>query len=157
LSGSGRPSCLQISFSIFSSDTSSPSVTIFSPTITAGATGRSRSKYSSVLYSALGLDMISISMLYFSPSLGMIFLKCFHGFPLGSFKKKLILSIFASLKNIHIYNKTFQTLLPDLLCLVHTFKEWFRGFKIHQAQFFDFFAFPVQENNRGNPSDMILF
>jgi hypothetical protein len=76
-----------------------PSTTISSATITAGATGRSSSKYSkysSVKYSALGLEMVSISNSYLWPSLGTISLKCFHGFPLGSFIKNLTFSMFFS-------------------------------------------------------------
>ncbi len=46
-----------------------------SPTSTAGATGKSTSKYLSVLYSAIGFDMVSISMSHFSLSLGIISLK----------------------------------------------------------------------------------
>jgi len=51
-----------MTLSSFSSETSDPSITISSPTETAGATGKSSSKYSSVLYSAIGFDMVSISM-----------------------------------------------------------------------------------------------
>jgi glutamate/tyrosine decarboxylase-like PLP-dependent enzyme len=58
--GSGRPKCLQIACSSFFSETSEPSTMISSPTITAGAMGRSNSKYSSVIYSAFGLEMVSI-------------------------------------------------------------------------------------------------
>ena len=96
ITGSGSPKFLQIADSNFSWETSEPSITISSPTMTAGATGRSSSKYSSVLYSAIGLDMVSISMSYFSPSLGIISLKCFHGLPLGSFIKNIIFSMITS-------------------------------------------------------------
>lgn len=85
--GSGKPKWRQIAASTVSSSTSSPSVMISSPTMTAGATGRSRAKYSSVRYSALGREFTSISISYLVPNLGIIFLKCFHGPPLGSFKK----------------------------------------------------------------------
>jgi hypothetical protein len=46
-----------------------------------------------VLYSAFGLDMTSISISYFLPSPGIMRLKCFQGFPLGSFIKNLTLNI----------------------------------------------------------------
>jgi hypothetical protein len=49
-----------------------------------------------VLYSSRGLDMVSISMSCFSPSLGIILLKCFHGFPFGSLRKNLASNIFPS-------------------------------------------------------------
>jgi hypothetical protein len=95
-SGGGSPRCRQITASSSSSGMSLPSTTISSPTITAGATGRSSSKYSSVTYSALGLDMVSISTWYLWPSLGIISLKCFHGLPLGSFIKNLTFNMFFS-------------------------------------------------------------
>lgn len=41
-------------------------------------TGRSNSKYSSVIYSALGFAVTSISIGYFLPNLGIICLKFFH-------------------------------------------------------------------------------
>jgi hypothetical protein len=95
--GSGRPNWRQITTSILSCETSAPSTMISSPTMTAGATGRSSSKYSSVRYSSLGLDMVSILISYFSPSPGIIFLKCFHGLPLGSLKKNRNVSMFISI------------------------------------------------------------
>ena len=67
---------------------------ISSPTITAGAAGNSNSKYSSVIYSALGLEIISILISYFSPRPGIIGKKCFQGLPLGSFKKNLTFNIY---------------------------------------------------------------
>jgi hypothetical protein len=109
-SGGGSPRCRQITASSLSSGMSLPSTTISSATITAGATGRSSSKYSSVEYSALGLDMVSISNSYFWPSLGIISWKCFHGLPLGSFMKNLTFSIFFSFlarmfHNCHMFYK----------------------------------------------------
>jgi len=50
----------------------------------AGAAGRSNSKYSSVWYSAMGLEVTSTSRGYFWPNLGIISWKCFQGLPLGS-------------------------------------------------------------------------
>jgi hypothetical protein len=59
----------------------------------AGAIGSPNLAYSSVRYSWLGLDVVSISTLYFSPSLGMISTKCLQGLPPGSFRKTLIFSM----------------------------------------------------------------
>jgi hypothetical protein len=105
-SGSGKFNCLQMAASTSYCATSEPSTTISSPTMTAGAAGRSKSKYSSVMYSALVLDRVSISTSYFSSSTGMICLKCFHGLPLGSLKKNLMVSMFPS-----------DLYLGSLLCL----------------------------------------
>jgi hypothetical protein len=41
----------------------------------------------------MGLEMVSITMAYFWPNLGIILRKCFQGLPLGSFKKNLTLSM----------------------------------------------------------------
>ena len=95
-SGGGRPRLLQMAASIFSSEISEPSDRISSPIIIAGATGKSSSKYSSVLYSAGGFEVVSISISYFSPNLGIMALKCFHGLPLGSFRKNLTFNMVTS-------------------------------------------------------------
>ena len=49
--------------------------------------GQVQRKVLSVRYSALGLDLTSISTAYFSPSLGTICLKCFQGLPFGLLTK----------------------------------------------------------------------
>jgi len=41
----------------------------------------------------MGLEMVSISISYLWPNLGIICWKCFHGLPLGSFMKNLTFSI----------------------------------------------------------------
>jgi len=61
--------------------------------MTAGATGKSSSNYSSVMYSDFSFEMVSIWILYFLPRPGIIFLKCFHGLPFGSFMKKQTFNI----------------------------------------------------------------
>ena len=43
-----------------------------------------------------GFEVISISTGYFSPNLGIICLKCFHGLPFGSLRKKRTLSMIFS-------------------------------------------------------------
>ena len=125
-SGGGRSRCLQITFSSFSSEISEPSTTISSSTITAGATGRSSSKYSSVLYSALGLDMVSISTSYFSPSLGIIFLKCFHGLPLGSLRKNLTFSMSFPFWDYWIPGRIFYYSLKGLFSFRHSDQKLIR-------------------------------
>jgi hypothetical protein len=51
------------------------------------------------------LDMVSISTLYFSPNLGIISLKCFHTFPLGSLRKNLTFNmLFSSLIHNFLLN-----------------------------------------------------
>jgi hypothetical protein len=101
-----------MTLSSLSSETSDPSTTISSPTITAGAASKSSSKYSSVLYSAIGFDMVSNSTSYFAPSPGIISLKCFHGLPLGSLRKNLIFSMSPSFLKIVKFLKEVFSLLP---------------------------------------------
>jgi hypothetical protein len=78
--------------STLSAETFSPSTTISSPTMTAGARGRSSSKYSSALYSALGLEVTSI-----------------QGFPLGSLRKNLTLSIGISFFYLFVRSSSMRT------------------------------------------------
>lgn len=116
-------------------------MTISSPTMMAGATGRSRAKYSSVRYSPLGLDMISIVILFphVAPNLGSIVLKCLHGPPLGSFRK----------------NRTFS-IAPPLAHLLHPMDELWRLHKIHEPHVTPFNACCIQKNHRGDSFDRIV-
>jgi hypothetical protein len=56
--------------------------------MTAGATGRSSSKYASVWYSALGFEVMSISSEYFDAQPGHHLLEMLSGLAIGLVEKK---------------------------------------------------------------------
>jgi hypothetical protein len=107
--------------------------------MTAGATGRSSSKYSSVWYSAIGFDVTSISIWYFEPNLGIIALKFFQGLPLGSFKKNLTFSIVISFCLVTAFHDP-----------VHSAQKLVGRQEIHQPQILKLLALRIEEHDGGN-------